>query len=379
MTPYSVLAFFCILLVVCIPAVILGHGGKSLRIYGACATLTVLLCVFAGWRAKLLLLGFWAVQTALCFGYLRLRKRHAQRWLLWAFLTISLLPLIAVKLAVFWRELSILSILGISYMSFRAVQVLIEIYDGRLKKLNLLDFSYFLLFFPSLSSGPIDRYQRFAKDLHATPDKEKYAGYFREGMWRIFTGALYNFVIGGLIWEHWLSPLPAHGFAATVLYMYGYTFFLFFNFAGYSRMAIGTAYLFGIPMAENFNAPFISRDMKEFWSRWHISLSTFLRDYVYTRFCMEALRKKWFRGKRTASYVGYFLTMLLMGAWHGLTPGYLIYGAYQGVLMSVNEVLDTRWKRFKTLKKQPVAAAVMTVITFHLFSFGLLLFSGRLI
>lgn len=70
--------------------------------------------------------------------------------------------------------------------------------------------------------------------------------------------------------------------------------------------------------------------MKDFWSRWHISLSTFLRDYVYTRFCMAALRGKWFKERRTCSYLGYVLTMLVMGLWHGLTGAYLIYGAYHG-------------------------------------------------
>ena len=118
--------------------------------------------------------------------------------------------------------------------------------------------------------------------------------------------------------------------------------------------------------------------MKEFWSRWHISLSTWLRDYVYTRFCMAALRGKWFRSQRASSYLGYILTMTLMGLWHGLTPAYLVYGLYHGLLMSANEVLDTRYKGLKKLKKLPVPRAMMCLVTFHLFGFGLLIFSGRL-
>ncbi len=379
MTPYSGLPFFCILVIVLLPAAILGHCGRSLRRYGLLATILVLLAVFDNWQAKLLLLLFWGLQTALSFVYLSVRRRCEKRWALWLFLLAALAPLLLVKLAVFAPKLQFLSILGVSYMTFRAVQVLIEIYDGHIKALHLLGFSYFLLFFPSVSSGPLDRYRRFAADLAKAPDPKTYDKLAVEGFWKIMTGAFYSFVAGNLIFQYWLEALPQSGFGAAVGYMYGYTFFMFFNFAGYSRMAIGSAYLLGVKMPENFNLPFLSKDMKDFWSRWHISLSTWLRDYVYTRFCTQALRKKWFGGGRASSYIGYFLTMLLMGAWHGLTPAYLIYGAYHGVLMSLNELLDTKWKRFRKLKKNNAVSILLILITFHLFSFGLLIFSGRLI
>ncbi len=379
MTPFGGLAFFCVLAAALVPAVILGLLGRSLRGYGLVATLALLLAVFDGWAAKLTLLGFWALQTALCWGCARLCRRYAQQWLLWIFLLASLTPLILTKLSGVLPNLRVPGLLGVSYMTFRAVQVLLDTCDGHLESVNLLDFSYFLLFAPSISSGPLDRYRRFTKDLHTPPGREAYADLLRDGVWKLMTGALYNFVLGGLIWDLWVAKLPEHGFWATLSYFYGYTFFMFFNFAGYSRMAVGTAYLLGIRMPDNFDRPFLGVDLKDFWARWHISLSTWLRDYVYTRFCMAALRKKWFRGRRTSSYVGYFLTMLLMGLWHGLTPGYLVYGAYHGLLMSANEVLDTRWKRFKTIKKGRWSRWGMRLITFHLFAFGLLIFSGRLL
>ena len=93
----------------------------------------------------------------------------------------------------------------------------------------------------------------------------------------------------------WLSSLPAEGLGATLSYLYGYTLFLFFNFAGYSSMAIGTGYLLGVQVPENFRQPFFSVDMKDFWSRWHISLSTWLRDYVYSRFVMRSLKARRFQ------------------------------------------------------------------------------------
>lgn len=378
MIPYQGLLFFGILLLALLPAAALGLCGKRLRGYGAAATALLLLTAFDSPKAIATLAIFWLWQCGLCFGYLLLRKRCARRWGLWIFALASLMPLILVKLSALVPPLRVISFLGVSYMSFRAVQVLIESYDGRIKQLDFWDFSYFLLFFPSVSSGPIDRYRRFAADLHAEPDAEEYRVMLQSGVWKLMTGALYNFVFANLIWQFWLTRLPEHGFFAAWSYLYGYTFYMFFNFAGYSRMAIGTAYVLGVKLPENFDRPFLSCDMKQFWSRWHISLSTWLRDYVYTRFCMAALRGKWFSSQRTSSYLGYLLTMTLMGLWHGLTPAYLVYGVYHGLLMGVNEALDTKWKRFKKLKKQPAARAAMTVVTFHLFGFGLLIFSGRL-
>lgn len=143
-------------------------------------------------------------------------------------------------------------------------------------------------------------------------------------------------------------------------------------------MAIGTAYLLGIYLPENFNQPFLSVDMKDFWARWHISLSTWLRDYVYTPFVRAALRGKWYAKPRTASYLGYILNMAVMGVWHGLSPHYLVYGLYHGLLLCANEWLDLHWKGFRKLKKSGVGQLGCVIVTIHLFAFGLLIFSGRL-
>lgn len=378
MSPYSGLLFFGILILVLLPAVFLGMRGKSLRSYGMAATVLMLLIMFDNWQTRCCLLAFWVLQTALCFGYLALRKRCTRQWHLWAAIGLSLLPLLLVKLGDLIPALRGFSLLGVSYMTFRAVQILIEIYDGHIKSLSLLDLSYFLLFFPSVASGPVDRYRRFVGDLQKQRSSDAYYELLKQGVWKLMVGAVYNFAIGNLIWSFWIEKLLDSGFLATWSYLYGYTLFMFFNFAGYSRMAIGTAYILGIQLPENFNMPFLSKDMKDFWARWHISLSTWLRDHVYTRFCMAALRGSWFKSKRTSSYLGYLLTMVLMGVWHGFNLSCLVYGLYHGLLMGLNDVLDTKWKRFKKLKKQPLAGAVMTVITFHLFGFGLLIFSGRL-
>lgn len=376
MTPYSGLLFFYLLVILLIPAVLLGLWEKSQKLYGMIFTVIMLIVVFAINGQLPQLIGFYLWEMALCALFWRCKKRTKP--FLWLAVGLSVLPLALVKLGEVWEPLSFFGLLGISYMTFRAAGVIMDIYDGTLTKLHPGAFSYFLLFFPSVSSGPIDRYRRFLGDLDRRLSRAEYIQLLRQGVWKLMGGAFSALVLSSLIQQFWLSPLPEEGFAATVSYMYGYTFFLFFNFAGYSSMAIGTGYLLGITVPENFHQPFLSVDMKDFWARWHISLSTWLRDHVYTRFVMGSLRAKRFRGQRTASYIGYLLTMMTMGLWHGLSPHYLVYGAYHGLLMCVNEALDLHWKAFRRYKRQGWGQVLCALVTFHLFSFGLLIFSGRL-
>ena len=377
MIPFSGLLFFYLLFLGLLPAVVLGLLGKKLHYYGIflCAAMLVIVFWQNGQLAALALFFLW--EMALCCLFWRLPKRT--RPLLWAAVILALGPLGLIKLGEVLQPFSLFRLMGASYMSFRAVQLLLDIYDGRLQKLRPVVLGYFLLFFPAVSSGPIDRYRRFLSDLDRPPDREHYRTLLAQGIWKLAGGCVSAVVISGFIQQYWLAALPASGFGATLSYMYGYTFYLFFNFAGYSSMAIGTGYLLGIQMPENFNQPFLSVDMKDFWSRWHISLSTWLRDYLYSRFVMKSLKQKRFSNPRTASYLGYVLNMMAMGAWHGLQPQYLLYGVYHSALMCLNEVLDLHCKSFRSFKNHGAGQVVCVLVTFHLFSFGLLIFSGRLI
>ena len=377
MIPFSGLLFFYLLFLGLLPAVVLGLLGKKLHYYGIflCAAMLVIVFWQNGQLAALALFFLW--EMALCCLFWRLPKRT--RPLLWAAVILALGPLGLIKLGEVLQPFSLFRLMGASYMSFRAVQLLLDIYDERLQKLRPVALGYFLLFFPAVSSGPIDRYRRFLSDLDRPPDREHYRTLLAQGIWKLAGGCVSAVVISGFIQQYWLAALPASGFGATLSYMYGYTFYLFFNFAGYSSMAIGTGYLLGIQMPENFNQPFLSVDMKDFWSRWHISLSTWLRDYLYSRFVMKSLKQKRFSNPRTASYLGYVLNMMAMGAWHGLQLQYLLYGVYHSALMCLNEVLDLHCKPFRSFKNHGAGQVVCVLVTFHLFSFGLLIFSGRLI
>lgn len=376
MIPFQGLLFFYVMGLLLLPAIVLGLLEKPLKYYGFFFTVTLLSWVFGSNGQLHLLVVFYLWQMGLFWVSMRFGKKS--KWTFRLMVLLAMIPLAAVKIGEIDPNPRTFQLLGISYMTFRSIQVLIDICDDKLKQPSLFDLSYFLVFFPSVSSGPIDRYHRFQGDLTRNPTHEEYLELFRRGVSKLMFGTLSCFVISGLIQRIWLEPLPEQGLLATISYMYGYTFYLFFNFAGYSSMAIGTSYILGISLPENFNMPFLSVDMKDFWSRWHISLSGWLRDYVYSRFVMESLKKQRFRGKRTASYIGYILTMMTIGIWHGLTPAYLIYGAYHALLMCVNEALDLHWKPFRKMKQQGWTQVIMVVVTFHLFSFGLLIFSGRL-
>jgi membrane protein involved in D-alanine export len=128
--------------------------------------------------------------------------------------------------------------------------------------------------------------------------------------------------------------------------MYVYTFYLYFDFAGYSDMAIGTSYLLGIKAPENFNQPFLAKSMKELWERWHMSLSRWFGDYVFSRFVLNVLRSGMVKKQSTAARMGFFVTMTLMGCWHGFTLYYVIYGMYHGLALALTDYyLKTKFYR----------------------------------
>jgi D-alanyl-lipoteichoic acid biosynthesis protein DltB len=380
MIPYGGLFFFYILALVSLPAVVLGLLGKPIKKYGIVANLFMLFLLFSNsWIQSLCLLLFYVGELILIKGYLLLKPKIKSRWFLRLVVLFATIPLILVKFSHLFTTRQI-GFLGISYVTFKCIQMLVEIYDGLIDKVNILDFTYFLLFFPTISSGPIDRSRRFMNDINQALPEEEYRGYLRAGLWKIFMGIGYKFIIAALISTYWMSKVPAnHSLLNTLNYMYSYSMYLFFDFAGYSFIAVGTSYLFGIKTPDNFNKPFISKDIKDFWNRWHMSLSFWFRDFIYTRFVMLSLKKKWFKSRYTASYIGYLITMGTMGIWHGTEKYYIIYGLYHGLLIILTDYFERKSKWYKKVKNTKTWNVVSTVITFNLVCFGFLIFSGFLI
>lgn len=295
------------------------------------------------------------------------------------FVLLSLIPLVITKYSHFFQQKYVLGFLGVSYLSFKVIQIIVETYDGLIKEISVLDFFSFILFFPTISSGPIDRSRRFLEDLNKKLSKDEYIELLKTGLYKVFQGILYKFIIGYIVYQYWILKIPAnHTIINAFNYMYAYSFYLFFDFAGYSRMAVGTSNILGIKTPENFNMPFLSRDIKDFWNRWHISLSTWFRDFIYTRYVMSSMKAKRFKSRYTASYIGYFITMLTMGIWHGTELHYILYGVYHGLLMVITDYFERNNKWYKKNSKKNGWNIAFTILTFNLICFGFLIFSGYL-
>ena len=302
-------------------------------------------------------------------------KEHKKTMILMIFL--AGLPLVLVNvLAVF--TISGLGFLGISYMTFKLIQIIIEIYDGLIEKpMGPLDYVHFLLFFPALSSGPIDRSRRFLEDWKKQRTKDEYLELAGTGLFRLVLGLFYKLVISGMVFQQ-MTSIRYKDFSFFVIYMYLYTAYLFFDFAGYSLMAVGASNILGIETPMNFNIPFISVDIKDFWNRWHITLSTWLRDFVFSRIVMRFMRKKIFKKRLTTAMVAYMINMTFMGFWHGITLNYIAYGFYHGILMAAFEWYQKKSKFYKKNKNKTWYKVISWIITMHLVMFGFLIFSGKM-
>lgn len=224
---------------------------------------------------------------------------------------------------------------GISFYTFQTMSYTIDVYRGEAPPVrNIVDFSCFVTLFPQLVAGPIVRYQTIADQLRE-----------RTHTWDKFALGTSLFQIGfakKILLADTVSRIADSAFALQTpttaeawLGTLAYAFQIYFDFSGYSDMAIGLGLMFGFEFPTNFDSPYKSRSVTEFWRRWHISLSTWLRDYLYIPLGGN-------RGSETRTYVNLMITMLLGGLWHGAAWTYVAWGAYQGVLLAFERFTNRR-------------------------------------
>lgn len=377
MSFYGGLTFFIILLLGCIPAVILGIKEKRIGNYAAVFSAVLIFMVYKEEPAELfylilyilvewhlIVLFQWSVRR---FGKVQVVFHHA--------VLFALLPLVIAKIGG-WTGGRWFSFLGISYITFKVLQIIIESYDGMIEKSVFLPTISFLCFFPTLSSGPIDRSRRFEEDFTKAWSRGEYFELLQKGVWKLLLGILYKFVLSAAVFDALEKINGRYDPWFLVLYAYGYGIYMFFDFAGYSLMAVGTSYLLGVRTPDNFRRPFASRDMKEFWNRWHISLSHWFRDFVFSRYVSSAIRSKKYKNRMHAATAGFIVNMLVMGAWHGLTADYLLYGLYHGMLLAGTEIYQKQ-KWYRKVKKRIWYQCISWFATLNLVMFGFLIFSGK--
>lgn len=266
--------------------------------------------------------------------------------------------------------LNILLPLGISFFTFEFIHYIVDIHRGSKPVKSFVDFALFASFFPSQIAGPIKRFQDFMHQLEEKPVFKQ--NYFNEGIFLILQGFFKKIVLGDN-----MGAIVAQGFNHTAtlpladawLATAGFTFQIFFDFSGYTDIGRGSALLFGYKVPENFNLPFLAANLTDFWRRWHISLSTWLRDYLFIP--MGGSRVGAWKVRRNT-----FMTMVLGGLWHGAAWHYVIWGAFHGaglVLSKEWQDFAARHKILSAMRKHPLwHASGMAFTLFFLFLAGIL-------
>lgn len=380
MSLFSGYDFFVSLFILLLPAVILGISQKPLAWYRDLVNLYFIVRVFEQETRQFFFLAAYVIFSVyLVKIYVFLKRKFVKDHYLYGHCVFfALLPLL-ISRAGGYPGISGYGFLGMSYICFRVVQIVIEIHDGIITEVDERQIIRFLLFFPALSSGPVDRSRRFGADAVRSWKRSEYLELLGEGMYKLVLGMFYKFVCAGtahMILETMFAGRYAPLFLIGRAYVYG--LYLFSDFAGYSHMAVGTAYVLGIRLPDNFNRPFMSVDMKEFWNRWHITVSHWFRDFVFTRFLLDSIRKKKYRNRMSAAVAGLVMNMALMGLWHGTQTHYLAYGIYHGVLLAVTEVYQKKSSFYKRNRERLLYRAASWLVTLNCVMFGFLIFSGYL-
>lgn len=374
---YSGVEFWILLAILSIPMVIIGLREKNSKNYLLFVSLLFAILIYSSEILNLLSLFSFLIYNYLLIIYCSNRKKDNKNFSIISLVLLSLLPITISRIIPFFQLNFSYGFLGISYITFKVIQILIEIKDGFIEKIKFSDYLSFMLFFPTISSGPIDRSRRFISDLETVNERAVYIDMLADGLSFVIQGLVYKLVIAQLVFDKMSSISNRYAPSFLILYMYLYGFYLFFDFAGYSLMAVGVSKIFGINTPMNFNKPFLAKDMKDFWNRWHISLSHWFRDYVFSRLVLKMFKSKKFKSQLTIAMSAYIVDMSLMGIWHGLSFSYLIYGLYHGIILAITEWVQKKSKIYKRYKNNKVFNIISIFCTFNLVMFGFFIFSGR--
>lgn len=259
---------------------------------------------------------------------------------------------------------------GISFFTFRSISYIVDIYRGKMTPVhNFLDYAFFLTFFPPLLAGPVVRARDLIPQIQARAEATRVM--VGEGFFLIMTGLVKKVIIADYISGNFVDRIfenpSLYSGIENIFGTIGFTIQLYCDFSGYSDMAIGIALLLGYRFKDNFNSPFKSQSPTEFWRRWHISLSTWLRDYIYIPLGGN-------RCSQIRMYTNLMLTMVIGGLWHGASWMYIIWGAYHGALLAIHKLLHKIWHTPQWIKNSMPAITFNITLTFVLVVIGFAVF-----
>jgi len=327
-----------------------------------------------------------AVVTLSDYLIARSIARHRSRWLVALSLFIDLGLLGYFKYTNFfagmWAQMiganfqpwDIFLPVGISFFTFQSMSYVIDVYRGDLKPLpSLLDYAFYVSFFPQLVAGPIVRARDFAPQIRKpiTVTSEMFA----RGCYFIAIGLFKKAVISDYISLNFVDRIfdnpSLYSGVENLLGVYGYALQIYCDFSGYSDMAIGIALLLGFTFPQNFNSPYQSVSITDFWRRWHISLSTWIRDYIYIS--LGGNRK----GK-VRQYVNLIITMLLGGLWHGASLNFIAWGGMHGIALAIHKwTREHIFHHDKHYRSSGIRWFMAVVLTFHFVAFCWIFFRNH--
>ncbi len=273
--------------------------------------------------------------------------------------------------------LNIILPMGISFYTFQTMSYTIDIYRNQMEPTRkLIDFALFVAFFPQLVAGPIERAKHLLPQVLAP--RELSRDKFYNGCYLIFWGLFMKVFVADnlatIVNPVFAASAPYNG-VQVLLATYAFTFQLLCDFAGYSTIARGLGKCMGFDIMVNFKWPHFSKNPREFWQRWHISLSTWLRDYLYIPLCGNK------KGSSQTKYrnMALFITLLLCGLWHGAAWTFIIFGAYHGLLYLIYDWLRPLTKRihFKTVFTQKIWFLVRILFFFNLLNLSAMIFRAE--
>ena len=278
--------------------------------------------------------------------------------------------------------------LGISFFTFEFIHYLTDVYQGRVSAApdtppaappgspahplaaarGLHRFLLFTLFFPTLLAGPIKRYQQFTAQPPSVPQRLPQED-LAAGLWRILLGLSKKILVADTLATVAVRLQQPDQVTALGLWlgMYAYAGQIYADFSGYSDLAIGTARLYGYRVPENFDWPYLATSLQDFWRRWHISLSSWIRDYLFIPLGGSRVSS----GRAAVNLLG---VMALCGLWHGAAWHFVVWGLWHGVGLGLGQL--TRRVRPRPSSPGPVQRAVYTALTFHYVCFGWVLFAA---
>ncbi len=371
-------------------------------------------CNKAGWRRISLIISgsafislyagpvyllFTIIFSTIIFIVSKILIKHKSRLLL-ALVIISSISILSVIKSglpgVIAREM--LVTLGVSYYTFKFIHYIVDIYRGRISEVSYPLFLSYILFYPPFSAGPIDRYGNFSiqpglsvkydeslsgmiVSLKNLPEK----AYVNEGIKRIIYGLFKKYIIADK--TSLIIGQIAPDFSEAALYMKVvtvllYSFRIYYDFAGYSDIAIGLGRLFGIKIPENFNRPYLKRNITLFWQNWHITLTSWLREYLFMPVAGKLMPLLGIKHPLLLNFICQMITMAAVGLWHGFSLNFLAWGLYHGVGLSLHRIFTFLFNKYVPKKTRDAialskaAGLAGTAVTFIFVSTGWIFFYG---